>query len=43
MQDGQDTYDVRATPTLIVNGEKVDGPHSYEDFAKALEKAAGSS
>lgn len=38
--DGEATYDVNSTPTLIVNGEKVRGSVSYEDFAKILEEAA---
>ena len=42
-QDGQDTYDVNSTPTLIVNGTKVEGSLEYERFAKILEDAASGS
>lgn len=38
--DGESTYDVNSTPTLIVNGKKVRGSVSYEDFEKVLEQAA---
>ena len=38
--DGEATYEVNSTPTLIVNGQKVRGSMSYEDFAKVLEEAA---
>lgn len=42
-QDGQKTYEVNSTPTLIVNGEKVEDPLDYEAFRKTLERAAASS
>ena len=38
--DGEATYDVNSTPTLIVNGKKLRGSVSYEDFEKVLEQAA---
>lgn len=38
--DGESTYDVNSTPTLIVNGKKLRGSVSYEDFEKVLEQAA---
>ncbi len=33
-QDGTETYDVQSTPTLIVNGRKVDGVRSLEYLEK---------
>lgn len=38
--DGESTYGVDSTPTLIVNGETVRGNVGYEDFEKVLERAA---
>lgn len=31
-QDGRQTYDIQSTPTLIVNGRKVEGAQSFEAF-----------
>ena len=42
-QDGQDTYDVNSTPTLIVNGNKVENGLDTENFVKILEEAAADS
>lgn len=36
---GQQEFDIRATPTLIINGQKYDGAHEYAAFARALERA----
>ena len=38
--DGEKTYGVDSTPTLIVNGETVRGNVGYEDFEEVLERAA---
>ncbi len=40
---GAEAFDVRSTPTLIVNGKKVVGAMTYEDFEKVLQEAAGPS
>lgn len=37
-QEGRATYDVKSTPTLIVNGEKVEGARSYEKFESIFRK-----
>ena len=37
-QDGVKTYGVQSTPTLIVNGTKVDGARSFEHLEKIFEK-----
>lgn len=42
-QDGQTTYDVQSTPTFVINGTKLVGARSYEDFDKALTEAAARS
>ncbi|MGO1118918.1 DsbA family protein [Rhodovibrionaceae bacterium A322] len=39
MKVGRDTYNVQATPTLIVNEEKVEGAMDYNKFAKVLNEA----
>ena len=36
-QDGVKTYGVQSTPTLIVNGTKVDGARSFEHLEKIFE------
>jgi len=41
-KDGQGTYGIEATPTMIVNGRKVQGERSYEDLDKILNAAANS-
>lgn len=43
VKDAQSVYDVRSTPTIIVNGKKVTGTMSYEDFDKVLSEAAAQS
>lgn len=42
-REGAQTYDVQSTPTFIVNGKKVVGALSYEDFEKVLQDAADQS
>jgi len=42
-QDGQTSYEVQSTPTFIINGTKLVGAQSYEDFDKALTEAAARS
>lgn len=37
--EGQQQYNVAATPTVIINGETYRGGLTYEDFEKALRKA----
>jgi len=37
--EGKQKFDVNATPTFIVNGEKISGARSYEEFRKVLDKA----
>jgi protein-disulfide isomerase len=39
-QEGRTTYDVNSTPTLIVNGRKVEGARSIEDFNAIFSKIA---
>jgi len=41
-KDGQETYGIEATPTMIINGRKVQGERSYEDLDKILNAAANS-
>jgi len=38
--DGQIEYDIKSTPTFVVNGKVVRGEMSYSDFNKLLEDAA---
>ena len=37
-QEGVSQYDISSTPTFIINGEKVVGNQSLEDFEDAIEK-----
>lgn len=37
-QEGRATYNVQSTPTLIVNGEKVEGAREFEDFETLFRK-----
>lgn len=37
-QDGVAEYDINSTPTFIINGEKIVGNQSLEDFEEAIEK-----
>ena len=43
MRDAQKTYDVQSTPTFVVNGRKLSGAMTYEDFDKVLQEAAAKS
>lgn len=36
--DGRDTYEVASTPSFVVNGQRVVGAHSYEEFEAVLQK-----
>ncbi len=36
--EGTKKFDIKGTPTIIVNGETYTGPHTYEDFDKALKE-----
>lgn len=38
--EAQQKFDVNATPTFIIDGEKIVGAQPYETFEKALKKAA---
>lgn len=38
-EEGREQYQVNATPTLIIDGEKFDGPPSAENLGKAIEAA----
>lgn len=38
-RDGQKTFDIESTPTLVINGTKVEGARSYEEFDKVLKAA----
>lgn len=40
-QEGRETYGIEATPTLIVNGRKVQGARSFEELDTVLRTAAG--
>lgn len=40
-QKGEREWKVDATPTLIVNGKKYEGPHEFDDFDKFLRPLAG--
>lgn len=37
--EGKQTFEVNATPTFIVNGEKISGARPYDEFRKILDKA----
>jgi protein-disulfide isomerase len=37
--DGQQAYDIRSTPTFVINGDKVEGALGPEQFGKLLSKA----
>ncbi|MBI1179968.1 MAG: thioredoxin domain-containing protein [Alphaproteobacteria bacterium] len=39
MEEARDRYDVNATPTLVINGTKYTGSHTYADVAKAINDA----
>ena len=42
-QHGRKTFNVESTPTLIVNGRKVEGARSFEEFDKIFAKIAAES
>ncbi len=42
-QDGAQTYDVRSTPTLIINGRKVEGALDFENFEKIFKEIVSES
>jgi protein-disulfide isomerase len=35
--DGQNTHDVRATPTFIINDQKISGAQSFEKMSEIIE------
>jgi protein-disulfide isomerase len=37
---GQKEFDVQGTPAIIVNGKKIENPHSFADFDKILKPLA---
>jgi len=39
-QEGRETYGIEATPTLIINGRKVQGARSFEELDAVLSAAA---
>ena len=39
-QDGAQTYGVQSTPTLIINGQKVEGARSFKYLSTLIENAA---
>jgi protein-disulfide isomerase len=39
-RDGQQTYDVESTPTLIINGRKVEGARPYPEMEAILKEIA---
>ena len=38
MLDAQNTYDVKSTPTFVINGKKQEGSTHFEAFSKSLDK-----
>jgi len=36
--EGNAEYTITGTPTIIINGEKYEGPHTYEAFEQALKR-----
>lgn len=42
-QDGAQTYGVQSTPTLIINGQKVEGARSFKYLSTLIENAAAGS
>jgi len=40
---GQKEFDVQGTPTILVNGKKIDNPQSFADFDKILKPLASQS
>ncbi len=41
-KDGSEKYGVDATPTLYLNGKKMEGERDIEAFRKAINEALGS-
>jgi protein-disulfide isomerase len=37
---GQKEFDIQGTPTIIVNGKKIENPHTFADFDKILKPLA---
>ena len=42
-QDGTQTYDVKSTPTLIINGRKVEGARDFDQFEKIFKEIVSQS
>ncbi len=42
MRDAQQAHEVQSTPTFVVNGRKLNGMMTYEDFDRVLQEAAKS-
>ena len=42
-QDGMRTYDVRSTPTLIINGRKVEGTRDFDYYEKIFKEIVSES
>ncbi len=42
-QDGTQTYDVKSTPTLIINGRKVQGARDFDHFEKIFKEIVSES
>jgi len=42
-QDGSKTFGIESTPTLIVNGKKLEGARSFEDYDKIFAKIVADS
>ena len=42
-QDGTQTYDVKSTPTLIINGRKVEGAQDFDLFEKIFKEIVSES
>ena len=40
-KDGSDKYDINSTPSFLVNGEKVPGTRTYEEFDAQLKRLVG--
>jgi len=40
-KEGSDTYDINSTPSFLINGEKVPGTQTYEEFDAQLKKLVG--
>lgn len=40
-QEGREEFGIEATPTIIVNGKKLEGARRYEDFEKIFNEVGG--